>query len=334
VALAAIVFAISFSGCLCARGTVNSSDSLRWWLFSNFGAQRICPEMLKRGVPLKLNLLGASSVGRFFPAQCAIRLNDAERTVVVDVTGSGYAVLPVTRRVGFYAGLSIEYGMDFRLEDDATYVWGRYRRLMAAPDIRLLGVENSMVSLATQTPLGDLATLLGRGIIEGELAKGFTVVRLDDGDDFTLGHLEPPERPKRQFASGGKAQVLASDQSELRAASRDYIGPLEIASNDATMTVRLRVTGPAVDYLLVDKALGDAWRQPYEAARPIGPPPGNPLAFGQAPLGDTVRNFPLARGYYYLVVENRSPAPVTAFGVPMPFEPVSTVAYSIEVAAR
>lgn len=332
--LLALVLAVSVSGCFCGRGAVNSSDSLRWFLFSNFGAQRICPEMVKRGVPLKLGLLGPSAVGRFFPAQCGVRVNDAERTVAVDVTGSGYAVLPVTRRVGFYAGMSIEYGMDFRLEEDAQYIWGRYKRLLSPPDIRLLGVENSVISLATQTPFGDLASVIGRGIIEGELAKGFTVVRLDDGDDFTLGHLEPPERPKRQFASSKDRVVLASDMSELRAASRDYVGPLEVKQGSAALTLRLRVAGSPAEFVLVDKVMGDIWRQPYEAARPMGPPPGAPLAFGQAPPGETVRNFPVNPGLYYVVLENRAAAPAAMLGVPMPFEATSTVTYHVEVGER
>jgi hypothetical protein len=314
---------------------VNSSDSLRWWLFSNFGASKLCPEMVKHSVPLKLALLGPSAIGRYFPSQCGVRVNDQARTVTVDVTGSGYAVLPFTRRVGFYAGLSIEYAMDFRLEDDATYVWGRYQRLVTPPDLRLLGVENQVVNLATQTPFGDLATLLGRGIIEGELAKGFTVVRLEDGDDFTLGHLEPPERPKRQFAASGSDRVVvATDQVELRASTRDYIGPIEVTRSNASVLVRLRVGGPALDFLLVDKNLGDAWRQPYEAARPIGPPPGQPIGYGQAPPGETVRTFPLNPGLYYLVVETRSPAPAATLGIAMPFEPVATLSYSVEVGER
>ncbi len=334
VALLALALSVALSGCLCGRGAVNSSDSLRWFLFSNFGAQRICPEMTKRGVPLKLALLGASSIGRFFPAQCGVRVNDAARTIAVDVTGSGYAVLPFTRRVGFYAGLSVEYAMDFRLEEDATYVWGKYQRLLTAPDLRLLGVENQMVSLATQTPAGDLATLLGRGIIEGELAKGFTVVRTDDGDDFALTHLEPPEKPKRQFASGKDRVVVMSDQVELRGATRDYLGPFEVARKDAAAVLKLRVQGPQLDFFLVDKGLGDAWRQPYERAFPIGPPPGPALTYGQAPPGDTLRSFALNPGLYYLVVENRSPAPVAALGVALPFEPVATLQYSVEIGDR
>lgn len=334
-AVMVLALAVSFSGCLCARGTVNSSDSLRWWLFSNFGANQICPEMVKHGVPLKLGLLGPSAIGRYFPAQCGVRVNDQARTITVDVTGAGYAVLPVTRRVGFYAGLSVEYAMDFRLESDATYVWGRYQRLAAAPDLRLLGVENAVVNLATQTPAGDLATLLGRGILEGELSKGFTVVQTDGNNEFELAHLDPPQRPKRAFASSSKDRVvLLSDQSELRGSTRDYLGPIEVTRNDAAVMVRLHVTGPQVDFLLVDKGVGDAWLQPYEAARPIAAPPGPTIAVGQAPAGDTVRTYPLPAGLYYLVIENRAPAPASALGVTLPFEQVATVSYSIEMGDR
>ncbi len=99
------------------------------------------------------------------------------------------------------------------------------------PDLRIVGVENALVNLATKTPAGDVATLLSRGIVEGEIGRGFTVVRQDDGDDFTLGHLEPPEKPKRQFKSGDDHVVLASDLTELKPQSRDYLGPFEITDS-------------------------------------------------------------------------------------------------------
>jgi hypothetical protein len=335
IALLAFVLALTTVGCPCVRNAVNADEGLRWWLFSNFGASRICPEMQKRGVPLKLALLGPQTIGRFFPSQCGVRVNDAERTIVVDVTGSGYAVLPFTRRVGFYCGVSVEYKPDFRLEEDATYVWGRFSRVMSAPDLRLLGVENQVVSLATQTPLGNLATVLGQGVVESELSKGFTVVRLDDGDDFTLGILTPPQRPKRLFKSASDRVVLAQDVTEIRSASRDYLGPFEVAQSGAALYARLQVSGATVDYVLVDRRTGDAWRQPYEAAQPIGPPPATPISFGQAPAGiETSRTFPLEAGSYYLVVENRAPHTPGPLGIGMPFEPVAYVTYSVEMGSR
>ena len=331
--LMTMVLALAFAGvgCPCVRDAVNADEGLRWWLFSNFAASKVCPEMLKRGVPLKMALLGPNTIGRFFPSQCVVHVDDATRTMVVDVTGQGYAVLPVARRVGFYCGVSVEFRPDFRLEEDATYVWGRFSRVMAPPDLRLLGVENSMVSLATQTPLGDLATVLGRGVVESELAKGFTVVRLEDGDDFTLGLLTPPEKPKRTFRGGSDHIVLASDVTELHAASRDYLGPFEVAQGNAALYMRLRVTGTPIDYVLVDRAMGDAWRQPYQAAQPLGPPPGQPIAYGQAAVGDVTRAFPVPPGSYYFVIENRTPAQTGILGISMPFEPRADVMYSAEI---
>src|ERR1700741_1272509 len=98
--------------------------------------------------------------------------------------GSGYVMLPFTRRVGFYVGMSVEYLPDFRIEEDAMYVWGKFNCFVAQPDLRILGVENPVVNLATQTPFGNVATVIGNGIVAGEIGRGFTVVRQEDGADF------------------------------------------------------------------------------------------------------------------------------------------------------
>ncbi|MGH7326760.1 MAG: hypothetical protein ACREJX_00280, partial [Polyangiaceae bacterium] len=75
--LAFITLVISTSGVGCAgclKSTVNNDPALRWWLFSNFGASKVCPEMLSRGVPIKLALLGPDNIGRFFPSQCVVHV--------------------------------------------------------------------------------------------------------------------------------------------------------------------------------------------------------------------------------------------------------------------
>jgi hypothetical protein len=326
-----LALAVGGVGCPCS-GIVNSSDSLRWWLFSNFGASKVCPEMQKRGMPLKLQALGPNSVGRFFPLTCQVAVNDATRTMAVTVTGSGYALLPVTRRIGFYAGISVEYRPDFRLTDDATYVWGRVNRMLTTPDLRITGVENKIVSLATQTPIGDVATVIGQSIVSGEIAKGFTVVHQDDGDDFALGELLPPAKPPRPFSPGKDHIMLATDVTEVHAASRDYLGPFSVDGGGAALFVRFRIAGAPLDYLVVDKTLGDMWRQSYERGDPIGPPPGQPISYGTAPIGDSQRAVPLNPGLYYVVVENKAPA--AALGVPMPFESVGLATYAVEVGDR
>ncbi len=327
-----LALAVAGVGCPCFRGAVNANEGLRWWLFSNFGASKVCPEMQKRGMPLKVAALGANSIGRFFPVTCQVQVNDASRTMAVTVTGSGYALLPVTRRVGFYAAVSVEYRPDFRLEEDATYVWGRFNRVLTTPTLRILGVENQLVNLATQTPLGDVGTVIGQGVLTSEIARGFTVVHQDNGDDFALGELHPPQKPPRPFTAGKDHVMLATDVTEIHAASRDYLGPFSVESGGAALFVRLRIAGAPLDYVVVDKGTGDLWRQSYEAGQPIGPAPMAPISYGAAPIGDSQRAIPVNPGLYYIVVENKAPA--AALGLPMPFESIGYATYAVEVGDR
>lgn len=338
--IALIVLSLAFAGagCPCVKSAVNASPELRWWLFSNFGAAKICPEMLKRGLPLKLSALGAASVGRFFPNQCNVQVDDTRKAIVMSVSGTGYATLPVTRRVGFYVGMSVEYLPDFRLEDDATYVWGKFSRFVAQPDMRIVGVENPVVSLATRTPAGDVATVIGNGLVASEIGRGFTVVHRDDGDDFAVGHLEAPQAPKRQFKRGDDHVVLASDLTEVHGQSRDYLGPFEIPENNAALFFHAKVEGTPLVYAVLDRSVGEAWRRAYEGAQPMAPPPGPPLTQGVLGLGEANLRFPLQPGTYYVVVENQAAAPFAPLGVPLPpiatNEQVGYVSYSMEVGDR
>jgi hypothetical protein len=43
------------SGCAWFRSTVNDSPGLRWWLFSNFGAQQVCPKVLSLCVWIRVD---------------------------------------------------------------------------------------------------------------------------------------------------------------------------------------------------------------------------------------------------------------------------------------
>src|SRR3954462_14003697 len=87
------------TGCGLFCGSVNASPELRWFLFSNFGAQRMCPEMLKRGAPLKLAANG-NAIGRFFPERCSTQVNDGPQTVTLAFSGTGFAWTPLAGRVG------------------------------------------------------------------------------------------------------------------------------------------------------------------------------------------------------------------------------------------
>ncbi len=331
-ALLVLSLAVAGVGCPC-QGTVNASPELRWWLFSHFGASKICPEMLKRGVPLKLAQTGPATVGRFFPSQCNVQVDDAKKAIVMNAAGTGYVVLPFTRRIGFSVAMGVEYLPDFRLEGDSTYVWGKFSRFTTQPSLTILGVENPVVSLATLTPIGSVANVIGSGLLASEIGRGFTVVRQDDGDDFTLGHLEPPARPKREFIPGKDRVLLASDLTTVYSQSREYLGPFAISEKNTSLYLKARTEGAPSTYALVERSVGDAWRHQYETAQPLAPPPGQLAAQGALPIGETRVGFPVNPGTYFLVIENPSPPPLLGAALPIG-EQVAQVSYSVELGDR
>lgn len=329
-ALIVLVLAVAGVGCPCS-GVVNSSPELRWWLFSNFGASKICPEMMKRGVPLKLPQTGAASVGRFFPSNCQVQVDDARKAIVMNAAGTGYVLLPFTRRVGFSVSMGVEYLPDFKLEDDATYVWGKFSRFVVPPNLQILGVENPVINLASQTPFGSVAGIIGNGLVASEIGKGFTVVRQEDGDDFTLGHLDPPAKPARQFKPGKDHFLLATDLTSVSSSAREFLGPFTVEDNGVSLFLRANVQNAPLSYYVVDRSVGQPWRQSYETAQPMGPPPGNIIARGPLAVGEARLAFPVGSGVYYIVLENAAPAPL--LGV-VGSETVSQVSYSVELGDR
>jgi hypothetical protein len=324
----------STSGCACTNGAINGSDSVRWWLFSNFGASKICPEMKKRGVPLKMSALGPQTVGRFFPQECQVNVDEAHHTISVLAQGTGYVMLPLARRVGFYCGIQVEYRPDFKLTDDGLYVWGQYNRILAPPDLRILGVENPIVNLATRTPVGDVATLLGQGVVESEIGRGFTVVRQDDGDDFAFGHLDPPAKPQRAFKTGKGRTMLATDTVQIAPSSREYLGPFEVNAASSALYVHTRLLGQSLVFAVVERATGDYWRGAYQSGQPLGPAPGPTMTFGNVMPGEAEQKIPLPKGQYYLVIENQAAAP-SAMGIALPLPAANAeLSYSIEEGDR
>ncbi|HEY3236953.1 MAG TPA: hypothetical protein VGJ84_19700, partial [Polyangiaceae bacterium] len=157
---------------------MNASPGLRWWLFSNFGAQRMCPEMLKRGAPLKLTPDG-NTVGRFFPNRCGHQVDDASQTVTIRFGGTGFAWTPIAGRVGFAADAAVEYRMDFYMAEDANYIWAKTNRILEGPTFSIGSIENKLVDWATHTPVGYMANTFGTQIVSSQISQGFTVVHTD-----------------------------------------------------------------------------------------------------------------------------------------------------------
>jgi len=309
-------------GCPCVRGAVNASPGLRWWLFSNFGAQRMCPEMLKRGAPLKLTPDG-NTIGRFFPSTCQHEVNDEAQTVSMHFSGTGFAWTPIAGRVGFSASASVEYRMDFYMGEDAVYVWAKMNRILRGPDFEMGAVENKVVDWARRTPVGYLGNTFGGQIVSSQLASGFTVVHMDEGDEFTLGILQPPQRPKKPFDTDeGDRYVFANETTEIRQNQIDFIGPLEVADDDQALFFRFRLQGPAADALIMHRGTGDLWREGLQRGAALGPPSNPPIGgFSIQPGAELRKKIPLPRGQYYLVVDNSASVGV----VNPPWNPLAVV---------
>lgn len=293
-------------GCFLFRDAVNQSPAIRWWLFSNFGASRFCPELLRRSAPLRLTSNG-NVVGRMFPTGCAHRVDDARQTLTLEFSGTGYAWTPLAGRVGFSARAGVEYRPDFSLQEDATYVWARTQRLLFPTEFRVGSIENKLVDWAQhQSPIGYLANLFGSQIASGQLSSGFTVVRTEDGDAFTLGLLQPPERPPAPFGAGGDDRLLvASETTETRPEQVDFIGPVIVTEANQQAFFKYRATGPAAEVLVFSRRDADLWRERLQTGAPLDAPPVPPLlGFPLTPGSEREQRLPLPPGQYVLVIDH------------------------------
>lgn len=303
----------------------DASPGLRWFLFSNFGASKICPEMLKLGVPLRLQDR-APAIGRFFPMQCSHNVNDANQTVTVHFAGTGYGYMLPAKRVGFQCSGSVEFRPDFQIAGDDVYVWGRLNRIVQAPSFQLGYVENTLFDVAANIPpFGTLANFFGQQVVTSELTRGFTVLHNEDkGNDFSLGILLPPQKPHHPFnVTQSERFTFANETVDVHANQRDFLGPFEVADSGQALYLTMSVIGPSIDVIVVNKYTGDMWRNGYQTGQPLGPPPGPVLAGGPLQPGSSQNlRYALAPGMYYVVLDNSSAAGLVSPPI-MPFNPLS-----------
>jgi hypothetical protein len=300
----ALVALCASTSCSWFKGPINASPSLRWWLFSNFGAGRLCPEMLQRSAPLRL-APDPNVLGRLFPANCQTQVNDQSQTVTVSFSGTGFAWTPVAGRVAFSVLASVEYKMDFFLGDDAVYIFARPARTVLGPTFQVTSIENKLANWAAQGPAGYLVNTFGGQIVSGELASGFTVVHADDGDSFALGQLAPPAKPPHPFDTSKERYAMVNETTEVHTDQLDLVGPLTVAKSGQALFVRFAGSGPAIDVLLLRRGTGDLWRRGLESGLTLGPPPEPALAaFPLVPGGEVRQRIPLPAGQYYLALDN------------------------------
>jgi hypothetical protein len=303
--LTVLVLGVSQSGC---TAILNNDPDLRWFVFSHFGASRICPEMIKTSVPIR-NADRAPAIGRFFPKQCTCNVDDKRRVITVSIAGTGYAYVNPAKRVGFAVTAAVEYRPDFRIAGKDLYLWARVNRLVDGPRFQLGYVENPIVDAVGNLPgFGNIANVLGNQAVTAAMTRGFTVIRNDDNPDhpdFTLGVMYPPEKPHHPFqVVTGERFTVTNEVVDIEANQRDYFGPFEVASGQSIF-LSTTVQGPPIDVILVNKDTGDAWREAYQTGKPLGPPPG-PVFGGNPVLAGPVdsRRYNVPPGFYYIVLDN------------------------------
>src|SRR5438093_938780 len=111
------------------------------------------------------------------------------------------------------------------------YVWARSERMLFPAQFHVDRIQNRLVDWATQQSVGSyLASVFGAQLTSTQLASGFTVVRTEQGDSFSLGILQPPARPEEPFRAGAEdRQLVASETLEIRVEQVDFLGPIWVA---------------------------------------------------------------------------------------------------------
>jgi hypothetical protein len=237
--------------------------------------------------------------------------------VTVNFVGTGYASTSISGRVGFQCSASVEYRPDFYIGEEDLYVWGKVNRIVNGPDFELGYVENKIADVATQvTPLGTLANMFGNQIAAGTLTQGFTVLENWDTESksFALGVIQPPLKPRTPYdVSEDENHTFANETIEVPYNGRDFLGPFEVVDTDQRLLMKMHNQGPRVEVMVVDKNVGDMWREAYQQGRQLGPPPG-PVLGGSVlePNLESKVAYNLRPGFYYVVVDHTQYAGVVA----------------------
>jgi hypothetical protein len=294
-------------------GVINRPDnkSLRFAMLK-YGLETFCQEMQKRGAPLKL-ADDQPSVGRFYPQRCDTRIIDEEgnRSFLVQFSGSGYAWTNITQRIGFDASGVVDYDPDFLLDDTTMYLYFRTKHV-ASTSFRAGMIENAAANLALVLAQGGFAEKFGQQVVAAELTHGFTVIRKSDGTvDFGLGLIEKGKLPFHPYQIKGNARaVLANERIEVHARQRDFLGPFEVDSQGRALFLTVGVDGAeGVDVMVVPRDAGEQWLSLY-IHQPITTPPAYPPLLADVALSaQTYRKMlPVAKGRYYLVIDNTATA--------------------------
>lgn len=311
-------------------GVVNdpTNKSLRFDLLK-FGLESFCAEMTKGGTPLKL-ADDQPVVGRFFAAACQTQVLDEEqrKSFIVQYRGRGYAFGTPVGRVGFEATGLVEYAPDFQLHEGALYVYFR-PRLVDTSSFQALMVESALAQSA-MAAAGINPEALGRRIVDGQLRRGFTVIRYGSRGEteFGMGIIPVGERPFHPFQVQTEDKVVVlNERTEVHPGQQDFVGAFEVKGSEQALYLTFSVDGaPSVDVLVVPEQVGTPLVESFirePGARTIQPP----VLFSETvPSGQVARRYVAApEGRYFLIFDHSDRA-----GLGSPPDPRSTGAAKID----
>ncbi|UQA62335.1 hypothetical protein [Polyangium aurulentum] len=338
-----LAFCLSFVGASCGQkslavmpGVLNDpgNHSLRRALFS-YAQGQICKETQKRSVPIKLRA-DDPATGRFFPTSCSAKELENEN-LSLQFGGHGYAWSNLTKRVSFDAGGTVEYQHDFLMDGSTMYVYFRQKSTSATTFTTRLVEQTppSLPGMAGGSTQGFLDTV-GAQILKNELARGFTVIRDSDGHvDFGLGVVEKGKRPASPYRiePGTGRMVLANERSEVHQNQREHAGPFEVTGKGQALYLSVAIDGaPAIDVLVVQRGLGEAWLTQYTTTVAPTPPPAAPVLDEAVTMGMVWRRtVPLPAGQYYVVFDNTAAAGRTAPAGQGNDDRAALVSYAVEL---
>ncbi len=291
--------------CKMAAGINDPSNRTERRSIMSFGLSQFCQQMTTHNAPLKL-AADAPVTGRFFPQHCT-QQTLANGDLLIQFDGMGYAFTPLSRKVSFTSGATIQYDEDFKCAPDNSIYAYFATRAAGTPSFQLLQIEMPGASLVSGW-VAPYANSYGTQMVSAQLAAGFTVIQGDDGStDFDVGKLALGQRPKHPFDVHGASRVMVeSERTQVYANERDFIGPIEVKDSGRALFLTMQLDGqPSVDVMILPKPLGDAALMAYINQGPVGALPGPPRWNDVLQYGvQYQRAVPVPPGMYYVVIDN------------------------------
>ena len=296
---------------LLGPGVINDpkNKSLRFDILK-FGLKSFCDEMQNQGVALRLSS-DHPVAGRFFARACQADVidDDTNRNLTLKFAGIGYTWTNLTGRVGFDVLGTLELLPDFQLAaDHSMYVYFRTSRL-DIPRFKVTLVESNIARSAALLSNTD-PEKIGREIMQSQLSRGFTVIRLNDSGqtEFGPGLLELGQHPYHPFNVASNDVVLVNERTEIHRGQQDFIGAFKIDGNSKALALAISVDGaPGVNVAVISAAQAQPLLDRYvHNAGPVSlvEPPRyiQNVAYGSL-FRQTV---PVPEGTYYILLQHLS----------------------------